>query len=52
MIHVFRIMPKVIFKITHAQCDSKESDSRFFEGLKMAQVGCNWKGTVAPVLIE
>ena len=24
----------------------------FFEGLKMAQVGYNWKGTVAPVLIE
>ena len=24
----------------------------FFGGLKMAQVGYNWKGTVAPVLIE
>ena len=24
----------------------------FFEGVKMAQVGYNWKGTVAPVLIE
>ena len=51
MIHVFRIEPKVILKITHAQCDSKEFRG-FFEGLKMAQVGYNWKGTVAPVLLE
>ena len=24
----------------------------FIEGVKMAQVGYNWKGTVAPMLIE
>ena len=33
-------------------CDSKESVSKFFEGLKMAEVGYNWKGTAAPVVIE
>ena len=33
-------------------CDLKESVSRFFEGLKMAQVGYKWKGIGAPVLIE
>ena len=33
--------------------DSKESVSRFFEGLQMAEVGfIKWKGTAAPMVIE
>ena len=39
MIHVFRIMPKVILKITHAQCDSKEGVSRFF---RRTENGTSW----------
>ena len=41
MIHVFRIMPKVILKMTHAHCDSKESISRFF---RRAENGTSWVG--------
>ena len=52
MIDVFRIMPKVILKITPHIVTQKRTLQGFFEGLKMAQVGYNWKGTVAPVLIE
>ena len=36
---------------THIVTGKREFQG-FFEGVKMAQVGYNWKGTVAPMLIE
>ena len=52
MIHVFRIMPKGNLKLPMHIVTQKRAFRGFFEGLKMAQVGYNWEGTVAPMLIE
>ena len=48
----FGLRLKLFQKLHTHNVTQKREFRGFFEGLKMAQVGYNWKGTVAPVLIE